>query len=250
MYTMVHSMRTRIIKSPAFNREHILGAILFENTMDRLIDGQYTADYLWEQKGVVPFLKIDQGLAAPQHGVQLMKPIPALDDLLKRAVSKHIFGTKMRSVIHEANPEGVRQVVEQQFELARQIAAFGLVPIIEPEVDILSKDKQESEQLLKRELAARLSELPDGVKVMLKLSIPTEDNLYSELAADPHVVRIVALSGGYTQAEANEKLARQHGVIASFSRALSQGLSDQQTEEEFNSTLAASIQAIYEASIT
>ncbi|ETT72995.1 fructose-1,6-bisphosphate aldolase [Paenibacillus sp. FSL R7-277] len=250
MYTMVHSMRTRIIQSPAFNREHILGAILFENTMDRLIDGQYTADYLWEQKGVVPFLKIDQGLAAPQHGVQLMKPIPALDDLLKRAVSKHIFGTKMRSVIHEANPEGVRQVVEQQFELARQIAAFGLVPIIEPEVDILSKDKQESEQLLKHELAARLSELPDGVKVMLKLSIPTEDNLYSELAADPHVIRIVALSGGYTQAEANEKLARQHGVIASFSRALSQGLSDQQTEEEFDHTLAASIQAIYEASIT
>ncbi|WP_342549021.1 fructose bisphosphate aldolase [Paenibacillus sp. FSL P2-0089] len=250
MYTMVHSMRTRIIQSPAFNREHILGAILFENTMDRLIDGQYTADYLWEQKGVVPFLKIDQGLAAPQHGVQLMKPIPALNDLLKRAVSKHIFGTKMRSVIHEANPEGIRQVVEQQFELARQIAAFGLVPIIEPEVDILSKDKQESEQLLKRELAARLSELPDGVKVMLKLSIPTEDNLYSELAADPHVVRIVALSGGYTQAEANEKLARQHGVIASFSRALSQGLSDQQTEDAFNSTLVASIQAIYEASIT
>ncbi|MEK3714081.1 MULTISPECIES: fructose bisphosphate aldolase [unclassified Paenibacillus] len=250
MYTMVHSMRTRIIQSPAFNREHILGAILFENTMDRLIDGQYTADYLWEQKGVVPFLKIDQGLAAPQHGVQLMKPIPALDDLLKRAVSKHIFGTKMRSVIHEANPEGIRQVVEQQFELARQIAAFGLVPIIEPEVDILSKDKQESEQLLKHELAARLSELPDGVKVMLKLSIPTEDNLYSELAADPHVVRIVALSGGYTQAEANEKLARQHGVIASFSRALSQGLSDQQTEDEFGRTLAASIQAIYEASIT
>ncbi|MEK3876571.1 fructose bisphosphate aldolase [Paenibacillus sp. FSL H8-0122] len=250
MYTMVHSMRTRIIQSPAFTGEHILGAILFENTMDRLIDGQYTADYLWEQKGVVPFLKIDQGLAAPQHGVQLMKPIPALDDLLKRAVSKHIFGTKMRSVIHEANPEGIRQVVEQQFELAKQIAAFGLVPIIEPEVDILSKDKQASEQLLKRELAARLSELADGVKVMLKLSIPTEDNLYSELAADPHVVRIVALSGGYTQAEANEKLARQHGVIASFSRALSQGLSDQQTEDEFNSTLAASIQAIYEASIT
>lgn len=250
MYTMVHSMRTRIIQSPAFTGEHILGAILFENTMDRLIDGQYTADYLWEQKGVVPFLKIDQGLAAPQHGVQLMKPITALDDLLKRAVSKHIFGTKMRSVIHEANPEGIRQVVEQQFELARQIAACGLVPIIEPEVDILSKDKQASEQLLKRELATRLSELADGVKVMLKLSIPTEDNLYSELAADPHVVRIVALSGGYTQAEANEKLARQHGVIASFSRALSQGLSDQQTEEEFNSTLAASIQAIYEASIT
>ncbi|NQX48643.1 fructose bisphosphate aldolase [Paenibacillus tritici] len=250
MYAMVHGMRTRIIQSPAFNSEHILGAILFENTMDRFIDGQLTADYLWEQKGIVPFLKIDQGLAEPELGVQLMKPIPGLSDLLKRAVSKHIFGTKMRSVIHEANPEGIRQAVQQQFELARQIAASGLVPIIEPEVDILSKDKEASEQLLKRELVTQLSALEEGVKVMLKLSLPSEDDFYRELAADPHVVRIVALSGGYTQAEANEKLARQHGLIASFSRALSQGLSDQQTDEEFNSTLAASIQAIYEASIT
>lgn len=250
MYAMVHGMRTRIIQSPAFNSEHILGAILFENTMDRFIDGQLTADYLWEQKGIVPFLKIDQGLAALENGVQLMKPIPGLDDLLKRAVQRNIFGTKMRSVIHEANPEGIRQVVEQQFAVARQIAGYGLVPIIEPEVDILSPDKAESEQLLKRELAAHLSALEDGIKVMLKLSLPTEDNLYSELAADPHVVRIVALSGGYTQAEANEKLARQHGLIASFSRALSQGLSDQQSDEEFNSTLAASTLAIYEASIT
>ncbi|QUL56827.1 fructose bisphosphate aldolase [Paenibacillus tritici] len=250
MYAMVHGMRTRIIQSPAFNSEHILGAILFENTMDRFIDGQLTADYLWEQKGIVPYLKIDQGLAEPELGVQLMKPIPGLSDLLKRAVSKHIFGTKMRSVIHEANPEGIRQAVQQQFELARQIAASGLVPIIEPEVDILSKDKEASEQLLKRELVTQLSALEEGVKVMLKLSLPSEDDFYRELAADPHVVRIVALSGGYTQAEANEKLARQHGLIASFSRALSQGLSDQQTDEEFNSTLAASIQAIYEASIT
>ncbi|KHL93287.1 fructose-1,6-bisphosphate aldolase [Paenibacillus sp. IHB B 3415] len=250
MYAMVHGMRTRIIQSPAFNSEHILGAILFENTMDRFIDGQLTADYLWEQKGIVPFLKIDQGLAELENGVQLMKPIPGLDDLLKRAVKRNIFGTKMRSVIHEANAEGIRQVVEQQFAVAEQIAGYGLVPIIEPEVDILSPDKAESEQLLKRELAARLAALEDGVKVMLKLSLPTEDNLYSELAADPHVVRIVALSGGYTQAEANEKLARQHGLIASFSRALSQGLSDQQSDDEFNSILAASTLAIYEASIT
>lgn len=250
MYAMVHGMRTRIIQSPAFNSEHILGAILFENTMDRFIDGQLTADYLWEQKGIVPFLKIDQGLAAQENGVQLMKPIPGLDDLLERAVKRNIFGTKMRSVIHEANAEGIRQVVEQQFAVAGQIAGYGLVPIIEPEVDILSPDKAESEQLLKRELAAQLASLEDGVKVMLKLSLPTEDNLYSELAADPHVVRIVALSGGYTQAEANEKLARQHGLIASFSRALSQGLSDQQSDDEFNSILAASTLAIYEASIT
>ncbi|AIQ40558.1 fructose bisphosphate aldolase [Paenibacillus sp. FSL R5-0912] len=250
MYAMVHGMRTRIIQSPAFNSEHILGAILFENTMDRFIDGQLTADYLWEQKGIVPFLKIDQGLAAQENGVQLMKPIPGLDDLLERAVKRNIFGTKMRSVIHEANAEGIRQVVEQQFAVAEQIAGYGLVPIIEPEVDILSPDKAASEQLLKRELAAQLSTLEEGVKVMLKLSLPTEDNLYSELAADPHVVRIVALSGGYTQAEANEKLARQHGLIASFSRALSQGLSDQQSDDEFNSILAASTLAIYEASIT
>lgn len=192
---MVHGMRTRIIQSPAFNSEHILGAILFENTMDRFIDGQLTADYLWEQKGIVPFLKIDQGLAAQENGVQLMKPIPGLDDLLERAVKRNIFGTKMRSVIHEANAEGIRQVVEQQFAVAEQIAGYGLVPIIEPEVDILSPDKAASEQLLKRELAAQLSTLEEGVKVMLKLSLPTEDNLYSELAADPHVVRIVALSG-------------------------------------------------------
>lgn len=250
MYTLVHAMRTRIIQSPAFQSQYILGAILFENTMDRSIDRQFTADYLWKRKGIVPFLKIDQGLAEPQHGVQLMKPIPGLDDLLKRAVDKHIFGTKMRSVIHEANPEGIHLVVQQQFGLARQIAASGLVPIIEPEVDILSPDKQASEQILKRELAAHLSKLEDDVKVMLKLSLPSEDDFYQDLTTDPHVVRIVALSGGYTQAEANEKLARQHGVIASFSRALSQGLSDQQSDEEFHKKLAASIEAIYEASIT
>ncbi|WP_379154007.1 fructose bisphosphate aldolase [Paenibacillus sp. sgz5001063] len=250
MFALVHEMRTRIIKSPAFNSRHILGAILFENTMDRSIDGQFTADYLWEQKGIVPFLKIDQGLAESDNGVQLMKPIPGLDDLLQRAVQKNIFGTKMRSLIKEANPTGIQQVVEQQFAVAIQIANAGLVPIIEPEVDIHSKDKEQAEKLLKHEISAQLSALGKDVKVMLKLSIPTADNFYSDLIEDPHVVRVVALSGGYTQAEANDKLAHNHGLIASFSRALSQGLSDQQTDEEFNAMLEQSTQAIYEASIT
>jgi fructose-bisphosphate aldolase, class I len=250
MFTLVHAMRTRIIKSPAFDSRHILGAILFENTMDLTIDGQFTADYLWEQKGIVPFLKIDQGLAELHNGVQLMKPIPGLDELLKRAVQKNIFGTKMRSLIKEANPDGIHEVVEQQFALAKQIAGHGLVPIIEPEVDIHSADKAQSEKILKDELLTHLSALGKDVKVMLKLSIPTEDNFYSELIQEPHVVRVVALSGGYTQAEANEKLSRNHGLIASFSRALSQGLSDEQTDEEFNALLAKSTQAIYEASIT
>ncbi|KWX78168.1 fructose-1,6-bisphosphate aldolase [Paenibacillus riograndensis] len=250
MFELVHEMRTRIIKSPAFNSRHILGAILFENTMDRSIDGQFTADYLWEQKGIVPFLKIDQGLAEPENGVQLMKPIPGLDELLKRAVQKNIFGTKMRSLIKEANPAGIQKVVEQQFAVAKQIAAYGLVPIIEPEVDIHMADKGQAERLLKQEISTRLSALGKDVKVMLKLSIPTEDNFYSDLIQDPHVVRVVALSGGYTQAEANDKLAHNHGLIASFSRALSQGLSDQQTDEEFNALLAQSTEAIYEASIT
>ncbi|OKP98310.1 fructose bisphosphate aldolase [Paenibacillus sp. P46E] len=250
MFALVHEMRTRIIKSPAFDSKYILGAILFENTMDRFIDGQATADYLWEQKGIVPFLKIDQGLAEPDNGVQLMKPIPGLDDLLKRAVQKNIFGTKMRSLIKEANPAGIQKVVEQQFAVARQIASVGLVPIIEPEVDIHSKDKQQAEKLLKQEISTQLAALDKDVKVMLKLSIPTEDNFYSDFIEDPHVVRVVALSGGYTQSEANDKLARNHGLIASFSRALSQGLSDQQTDEEFSTMLAQSTQAIYEASIT
>lgn len=250
MFELVHEMRTRIIKSPAFDSKYILGAILFENTMDRSIDGQLTADYLWEQKGIVPFLKVDQGLADPENGVHLMKPIPGLDDLLGRAVQKHIFGTKMRSLIKEADSAGISQVVEQQFAIAKQIAGHGLVPIIEPEVDIHSADKAKSEQLLRNELAAQLSALGKDVKVMLKLSIPTEDNFYSDLIKDPHVVRVVALSGGYTQAEANARLAHNHGLIASFSRALSQGLSDQQTNDEFNAMLAQSTQDIYEASIT
>ncbi|ASA20347.1 fructose bisphosphate aldolase [Paenibacillus donghaensis] len=250
MFELVHEMRTRIIKSPAFDSKHILGAILFENTMDRFIDGQLTADYLWEQKGIVPFLKIDQGLAEPENGVQLMKPIPGLDDLLKRAVQKNIFGTKMRSLIKEANPAGIQKVARQQFAIANQIASYGLVPIIEPEVDIHIADKEQAEQLLKQEISTQLSTLGKDVKVMLKLSIPTEDNFYSEFIEDPHVVRVVALSGGYTQLEANDKLAHNHGLIASFSRALSQGLSDQQSDEEFNAMLAQSTQAIYEASIT
>ncbi|WP_058303415.1 fructose bisphosphate aldolase [Gorillibacterium timonense] len=249
MFELVHEMRTRIIKTPAFDSEYILGAILFENTMDRSIDGQLTADYLWEKKGIVPFLKVDQGLAALDGGVQVMKPIPGLDDLLKRAVERNIFGTKMRSVIKEANPEGIRKVVEQQFEVGKQIFAAGLVPIIEPEVDINSADKAESEKLLKEEIKKQLSVLDKDVKIMLKLSIPTVNNFYSDLMEDPHVVRVVALSGGYSQKDANEKLKHNHGLIASFSRALSQGLSDGQTNEDFNATLAESIQAIYEASI-
>ncbi|MCL6459597.1 MAG: fructose-bisphosphate aldolase, partial [Gorillibacterium sp.] len=237
------------IKSPTFDAKYILGAILFENTMDRSIDGQFTADYLWEKKGIVPFLKVDQGLADLENGVQLMKPIPGLDDLLQQAVKRNIFGTKMRSLIKEANPVGIQKVVEQQFAVGNQIFAHGLIPIIEPEVDITSADKQESEKLLKKELLTQLSALGKDVKVMLKLSIPTEDNFYSDLIEDPHVVRVVALSGGYPQAEANEKLARNHGLIASFSRALSQGLTDQQTDDEFNTMLAKSTQEIYEASI-
>ncbi|GIO04594.1 fructose-bisphosphate aldolase class 1 [Brevibacillus reuszeri] len=249
MYALVHEMRTRIIKSPAFHSEHILGAILFENTMERLIDGQLTADYLWEQKGIVPFLKVDKGLAELEDGVQLMKPISGLNDLLQRARSRNIFGTKMRSVIKEANAVGIKKVVEQQFEIGNQIAQMGLVPIIEPEVDIYSADKAASEKLLKDEISAQLAALDKDVKIMLKLSIPTVDNFYRDLMDDPHVVRIVALSGGYSQAEANEKLSRNDGLIASFSRALSQDLTAGQSDEEFNATLASSVQSIYKASL-
>ncbi|PEJ57094.1 fructose bisphosphate aldolase [Bacillus sp. AFS002410] len=249
MYELVHEMRTRIITSPAFDSEFILGAILFENTMDRYIDGQYTADYLWEKKGIVPFLKIDSGLDNLEDGVQLMKPIPGLTDLLNRANNRNIFGTKMRSLIKEANAAGIKKVVKQQFDIANQIVDMGLVPIIEPEVDITSVDKEASEKLLKNEILAQLSTLDKDAKVMLKLSIPTENNFYTDLIDAPHVVRVVALSGGYTQAEANEKLALNHGLIASFSRALSQGLTAGQTDEEFNSMLSKSINSIYEASI-
>ncbi|RKP55030.1 fructose bisphosphate aldolase [Cohnella endophytica] len=250
MYALVHEMRTRIIKSSAFDSKYILGAILFENTMDRSIDGQLTGDYLWDKKGIVPFLKVDQGLADLENGVQLLKPIPGLDDLLKRAVERNIFGTKMRSVIKEANAAGIKKVVEQQFAIGKQIVEMGLVPIIEPEVDIHSADKANSEKLLKDEILSHLSALDNGVQVMLKLSIPTEDDFYADLMKDPHVVRIVALSGGYAQAEANEKLTRNSGLIASFSRALSEGLTAGQTDDEFDAMLSKSIQDIYEASIT
>lgn len=249
MFALVHEMRTRIITSPAFDSEFILGAILFENTMDRMINGQYTADYLWNEKRIVPFLKVDKGLAEPADGVQLMRPIPDLDTLLKRAAGRHIFGTKMRSVIHEANPEGIREAVRQQFEVGKQIFSKGLVPIIEPEVDIRSADKPESERILKHEIAGQLSALEPGVQVMLKLSIPAVDNFYRELMDDPHVIRVVALSGGYSQQEANERLARNHGLIASFSRALSEGLTAQQSGEEFNARLSESVHAIFEASV-
>jgi len=249
MFDLVHEMRARIITNLAFNSEHILGAILFENTMDRKIDDQFTADFLWENKGVVPFLKIDKGLDELENGVQLMKPIPNLKELLNRAIEKNIFGTKMRSVIKEANSEGIRKLVEQQFDIGKKIAEAGLVPIIEPEVDIHSVDKEKSEKLLKSEISNQLSDLGKDVKIMLKLSIPTVDNFYHDLMDNSHIVRIVALSGGYTQSEANEKLAHNHELIASFSRALSQGLTSQQTDKEFNLMLSNSIQTIYEASI-
>ncbi|WP_337969006.1 fructose bisphosphate aldolase [uncultured Flavobacterium sp.] len=250
MYTLVHEMRTRIIKSPAFDSEYILGAILFENTMDRKIDGQWTADYLWEKKNIVPFLKVDKGLADLANGVQLMKPISNLDELLTRAVERNVFGTKMRSVIKEANATGIREVVEQQFAVGLQIFEKGLVPIIEPEVDIYSVDKEKSEAILKEEIKKQLSLLGKDVKVMLKLSIPTVNDFYKELISDPHVVRIVALSGGYGQDEANDKLSQNHGLIASFSRALSEGLFADQSEEEFDTKIGKTIKEIYEASIT
>lgn len=250
MFDLVHRMRTRIITSPAFNSEYILGAILFKNTMNRTVDGKFTADYLWEKKGIVPFLKVDEGLADIEDGVQLMKPFSDLNGLLRQAIDKNIFGTKMRSVIKEANPAGIKKIVEQQFAIGVQISEAGLIPILEPEVDIHSEDKKESEKVLKYEIFNKLPTLAKDTKLMFKLSIPTEDNFYSDLINDPHVVRVVALSGGYTRDEANEKLARNNGLIASFSRALLQGLTVGQTDEEFNATLSDSTKAIYEASIT
>ena len=250
MFDLVHEMRTRIIKSPAFTSEHILAAILFENTMNRTIDGLLTADYLWQKKGIVPILKVDQGLAPLEDGVQLMKPIKGLDELLKQAVARNVFGTKMRSVIKEANPAGIRKIVEQQFEVGRQIMAFGLIPILEPEVDIHCPEKAKAETLLKQEILSRIAKLGGDERIMLKLTIPTEADFYADLIANPKVVRVVALSGGYSQSEANEKLALNHGLIASFSRALAQGLTAQQTDEQFNQTLGRSVEAIYQASIT
>ncbi|MCB5237842.1 fructose bisphosphate aldolase [Niallia circulans] len=248
MFDLVHQMRTRIITSPAFDSEYILGAILFEQTMDSKIEGMYTADYLAEKKGIVPFLKIDKGLAELTNGVQLMKPITDLDDILRRAKERHIFGTKMRSVIKEANPESIKAVVDQQFEVGKQIIAAGLVPIIEPEVDINSPDKEQSEAILKRELLKHLHNLKEDENVMLKLSIPTIANTYKELTTHSRVVRVVALSGGYSREEANQKLKENDNIIASFSRALSEELNVNQSEEEFNNTLKEAVTSIYEAS--
>ena len=250
MFAIVHEMRTRIITSPAFSGERIVAAILFENTMDRDIEGRPTADYLWEVKGVVPILKVDKGLAAEEHGVQLMKPMPDLDALLAKARKKHIFGTKMRSVIKEANADGIAANVAQQFEIGKRIVAAGLVPIIEPEVDIHCPQKAEAEAMLKERLLAELDTLGKGDLVMLKLTLPEQDNLYRECIEHPNVLKVVALSGGYTRDEANARLTRNNGMIASFSRALAEGLTAQQTDAEFNAMLDASIQSIFEASAT
>ena len=250
MFDLVHAMRTRIIASPVFGGDRILGSILFEQTMDREIHGRGSADYLWNVKRVVPFLKVDKGLQEQADGAQVMKPMPGLDDLLARAVDKGVFGTKMRSVIKEANAAGIQAVVNQQFEIGRQILSSGLTPILEPEIDINSPTKAEAEQLLKPAIVDGLESLGTDQHIMLKLTLPDEDDFYADLVAHPKVLRVVALSGGYSREEANARLARQHGVVASFSRALTEGLSVQQTEEEFNAALDASIQSIYEASIT
>ncbi|MDO4638920.1 fructose bisphosphate aldolase [Leptotrichia hongkongensis] len=249
MFDLIHKMRTRIIKSSAFNDTKILGAILFEQTMDRKIDGKYTADFLWEEKGVLPFLKVDKGLEELEDGVQTMKPMPELDELLKRANERHIFGTKMRSVIKKASQTGIEKVVNQQFEVANKIIAAGLVPIIEPEVDIHNTDKAECETILKNEIKKHLDKLPETSNVMLKVTLPTVENFYEDLTRHPRVVRIVALSGGYPREKANEILSKNKGIIASFSRALTEGLSAQQSDEEFNKTLESAIEGIYEASV-
>ena len=250
MFDLIHQMRTRIIKSPAFSHNKIIGAILFEQTMDRQIDGKYTADYLWDEKHVVPFLKVDKGLEPlDSDGVQLMKPINGLAELLSRANERHIFGTKMRSVVKKASPKGIARVVQQQFEVAKQIIAAGLVPIIEPEVDINIPDKSPAEAILRDEIRKHLDALPSIANVMLKLSLPTINNLYKEFTQHPRVVRVVALSGGYPREKANAILAENKGVIASFSRALTEGLSATQTDEQFNNALAHTVEGIYEASI-
>ena len=250
MFDRIHEMRSRIVTSPSFTGERVLGAILFEMTMDREIEGRPSADYLWSVKRVVPFLKVDKGLADEANGVQLMKPMPDLDALCQRAVAKGVFGTKMRSVIKLADAAGIDAIVDQQFEVGRQILGHGLVPILEPEVDIHSPQKAEAETLLEAAIQARLADLPGGQQVMFKVTLPDQDGFYSGLVAHPGVLRVVALSGGYSRDEANEKLARNPGVIASFSRALTEGLSAQQSDEEFDATLDAAIKGIYEASIT
>ncbi len=250
MFDRIHEMRTRIITSPAFTGDKVLGAILFEDTMDREIDGRGTADYLWAVKGVVPFLKVDKGLADEADGVQVMKPIPGLDALLARALDKGVFGTKMRSVVKVADPTGIDAIVDQQFEIGRQIVAAGLVPILEPEIDIHSPTKAEAESLLHDGILDRLGRLGGDEHVMLKLTLPEQDDLYHDLVEHPNVVAVVALSGGYSRDEANARLARNHGVIASFSRALTESLQAQQSPEEFDAALAEAIDSIYRASLT
>lgn len=249
MFDLVHQMRTRIITSPSFTSDDIIGAILFEQTMDRDVEGMPTGDYLWQKKGIVPFLKIDKGLADLDEGVQLMKPIPGLAELLKRGVEKNMFGTKERSVIKENNPAGIKRIVEQQFEIGRQVLDAGLMPILEPEVDIHAEDRSAIEQTLKDEILAHLdSQIPEGEQIMLKLTIPETDGAYTELIEHPKVLRVVALSGGFSRDDANERLARNPGLIASFSRALSEGLSAQQSQEEFDAMLKDAATKIREAS--
>ena len=250
MFDLVHQMRSRIITSPSFNKDRILAAILFKATMERQIEGRDTADYLWEVKGVVPLLKIDNGLADEENGVQLMKPMPELDQLLDRANEKHIFGTKMRSTINSLNEDGIRAVVDQQFEIAKQIIAKGLVPIIEPEVTITAENKAEIEEVLEQELRAHLDQLQEDQLVMLKLTLPEKANLYADLITHKNVVRVVALSGGYSLEEANNRLAQNHNLTASFSRTLVDGLSVNQSQEEFDNQLKKTIESIYQASIT
>ena len=249
MFTLVHDMRTRIITSPSFNSDFIIGAILFEQTMDRDIEGMKTPDYLWEKKEVVPFVKVDKGLEEEKNGVQLMKPFPELDQLLARAKDRNVFGTKMRSVIKEANKKGIQEVVTQQFDWGKQILAAGLVPIIEPEVDIYSNDKDEIETLLKEDILAHLDQLDENSPVILKLTIPSVANTYKELVDHPRVIRVVALSGGYSRDSANDKLSHNEGIVASFSRALSQDLRHEQTQEEFDHALEEAVTGIYRASV-
>jgi fructose-bisphosphate aldolase, class I len=250
MFAIVHEMRTRMMTSPSFTGKRVVGAILFENTMDRDVEGQPTADYLWNVKDVVPFLKVDKGLAAEKEGVQLMKPIPALAALLEKGKAKRIFGTKMRSFIKQANAAGIKDIVKQQFDLAAQIIAAELIPIVEPEIDIHCPEKAKAEALLKAAIFEKLEQLPAGQLVMLKLTLPEQDNFYADFVKHPKVLRVVALSGGYSREEANNRLRRNYGIIASFSRALAEGLSAQQSDAEFNAMLDKSIQSIFEASHT
>jgi fructose-bisphosphate aldolase, class I len=250
MFAIVHQMRSRMITSPSFTGERLIGAILFENTMDREIEGQPTADYLWNVKRVVPFLKVDKGLGAEKDGVQAMKPIPALAALLEKAKSKQIFGTKMRSVIKQANAAGIKDIVNQQFELAAQIIGAGLMPIVEPEVDIHCPEKAKAEELLKAAILEKLNQLPAGKAVMLKLTLPEHDDFYADFVKHPKLLRVVALSGGYSREEANNRLRRNHGIVASFSRALAEGLSAQQSDADFIAVLDRSIHSIFEASNT